>query len=100
MTDGWIESERDLSFAHRLIRKIVFKTLQAFIAASKNSSELYKSYKIDNSIIFNSHLCVDNKRFENDHSFSDRQFDLMFSARHCEGKLPFFISNIAKKVAK
>ncbi len=100
MTDGWIESERHLSFAHKLIRKLIFKTSNAFIGAGKNSLELYRSYGIENKKLFQSHLCIDNARFSNDKSYDDRQYDLMFSGQFIEQKLPFFFAEVIRKIAK
>lgn len=100
MTDGWIGSEKKLSFIHKLVRKVVFKTSNAFIGASKNSLELYKSYGIVEEKLFQSHLCIDNKYFDNQQSFLDRKYDLMFSGHLSERKLPFLFTKIAEKVSK
>ncbi len=43
MSDGWIFSENNLSFLHRIIRKIVFLTSSSFIGASKNTFLLFES---------------------------------------------------------
>lgn len=100
MTDGWLESEKNLSFIHKFVRKLVFKTSNAFIGASKNSLLLYKSYGIDEKKLFKSHLCIDNKRFHNSISFKDREYDLMFSGQFTERKLPFLFADTAQKVSK
>jgi len=100
MTDGWIESEKNLSFVHKAVRKIVFITSHAFIGASKNSLDLFKSYKINEDKLFQSHLCIDNKRFYNEFSFKEREYDLMFSGQFTERKLPFLFADVAEKVSK
>ncbi len=100
MTDGWKESERMLSFFHRLVRKVVYKTSQAFIAASIKSEQLYLSYGVEKEKIFKSHLCVDNMKFKNNVSFEDREYDLMFSGQMIDRKLPFFFLDIALNIAK
>ena len=99
-TDGWKESERELTFMHRLVREIVYKTSQAFIAASVNSEKLYLSYGVNKEKIFRSPLCVDNKKFENNVPFDDREYDIMFSGQMIDRKLPFFFVDIALKIAK
>ena len=99
-TDGWIESEKHLSFVHRLVRKVIYKTSHAFIAASENSINLYLSYGIKRDKIFKSHLCAENSRFENNNSFDDREYHLMFSARFVKQKMPLFFAEIASKIAK
>lgn len=95
MTDGWIYSEHDLSWVHRLIRKIVIKTSKAYIGASKNSFELFKSYGAPSNRIFQSHLCIDNQRFVNHAALADRPYHIMFSGAFHERKLPFFFAEIA-----
>ena len=100
MTDGWLESEKYLSFIHRLVRKIVFRSSHAFIGASENSINLYRSYGIAEHKLFKSHLCVDNKLFNNNISFNDRTYDLLFSGQFTERKSPFLFVEIAVKIAK
>jgi len=100
MTDGWRESEKHLSFVHRLVRKIVYRTSQAFIAASVNSIKLYLSYGISKDRIFKSHLCTNNGKFENNNSFEDREYDLMFSGRFVDQKMPLFFAEVVSKVGQ
>ena len=99
MTDGWIESENHLSIIHRIVRKIVFKTSSAYIGASKNSLSLYKSYGVSEYDLFRSHLCINNKLFNNNITFEDREYDLMFSGQFLDIKLPFFFVEVAKKIS-
>lgn len=99
MTDGTIDSEKHLTWLHRLVRRIVYKTSQAFIGASEHSKELYKLYGIREQSIFQSHLCIENERFYNEERYQDRKFDLMFSGQFTERKLPFLFAEIAKKVS-
>ncbi len=100
MTDGWVESEKGLSLVHKLLRKLVFKTSNSFIGASKNSLKLYRSYGLENRKLFQSHLCIDNARFNNNKKFSDRQYDLMFSGQFIERKIPLFFADVAIQVSK
>ena len=100
MTDGTIESEKHLSWIHKLVRRVVYKTSHAFLGASKGSKVLYKSYGVLEKSIFQSHLCVDNERFSNNERYNERTFDLMFSGQFTERKLPFLFAEIAKKVSE
>ena len=100
MTDGWIISEKNLSIIHKIIRKIVFKTSHAFIGASINSIKLYTSYGVPMEKIFQSHLCIDNKRFENNKTFEQRKYDIMFSGQFIDIKSPLFFVDIAIKLSK
>jgi len=83
MTDGWIYSEKNLSIIHKIIRKIIFKSSSAFIGASKNSLDLYRSYNIKEEKLFQSHLCIDNDNGQ----FTDR-------------KLPLFFADVAYELSK
>jgi glycosyltransferase involved in cell wall biosynthesis len=98
-TDGTFKSESHLSIVHKLIRKIVFSRTKAFIGVSEGSKALYKSYGIDNGRFFRSYLCVDNSQFIKT-SFQEKKYELMFSARFIELKLPFFFIEIANEVKK
>lgn len=100
MTDGWLYSESHLSWLHRLVRYIVFKTSHAFIGASKNSLALYESYGISKNKLFQSHLCIENKKFSNQISFQDRPYHVMFSGQFHEIKLPLFFAEVAGQLAK
>ena len=96
-TDGTLKSEIQLSIIHKLVRKIVFSRTQAFIGVSEGSRELYKSYDIKNDRFFRSYLCVDNSQFIKT-PFAEKKYELMFSARFIELKLPFFFIEIARQV--
>jgi glycosyltransferase involved in cell wall biosynthesis len=96
-TDGTLKSESHLSIIHRLTRKIVFSGTKAFIGVSEGSKALYKSYNIGDDRFFRSYLCVDNSQFIKT-SFAEKKYELMFSARFIELKLPFFFIEIAKQV--
>lgn len=100
MTDGWIYSESSLSTMHKIIRKIIFQSSSAFVGASKNSLDLYKSYNVAEEKLFQSHLCIDNNKFSNQFSFNDREYDLMFSGQFLDCKLPLFFADVAYKVSK
>jgi glycosyltransferase involved in cell wall biosynthesis len=96
-TDGTLRSESHLSMIHRLARKIVFSRTKAFIGVSEGSRALYKSYKVGNDRFFRSYLCVDNSRFKRT-PLAEKKYELMFSARFIELKLPFFFIEIARQV--
>lgn len=100
MTDGWLYSESTLSILHQMIRRIVFKTSNTFIGASKNSLSLYESYGIKKDKLFQSHLCIDNKNFINNVSFENRPYHVMFSGQFHEIKQPFFFTEIVVELSK
>lgn len=100
MTDGWKRNEEKLSIVHKMVRKIVFRTSKAFIGAGKNSLDLYRSYKIKDEHLFQSHLCIDNDRFKNNQKFDNREYDLMFSGQFIDIKSPLFFADVAHKISK
>ena len=96
-TDGTLQSEKGLSFVHRLVRKIVFSYSKAFIGASNGSAQMYEQYKIPKNKIFKSCLAVNNSFFGND-KLIKKEYTLMFSGRLSDVKMPLFFVEIAKKV--
>ena len=100
MTDGTKLTEVNLTLLHKVIRKIVYFTSHAFIAPSESTKQLFKSYGISESKIFKSPLAINNILFQNKKTFDERPYDLIFSGRFAEEKLPFLFAEIAKNVAK
>ena len=94
-TDGTIDSEKNLTFIHVLVRKIVYRFSDAFIGASKKSVKLYKSYGIDDKSIFKSILAVNNDSFKKNNS--SKKYDLMFSGKLIQRKNPLFFLEIFKQ---
>ena len=100
-TDGWIVSERNLGNAHKLVRKLVYKTSKAYIGAGKNSLILYKSYNIRERDMFISHLCSNNESFLEFDGNQERPYDVMFSGRIVAGKIPeFFVEVVERLILK
>ena len=97
LTDGTIQSEKDLSFLHRLVRKIVYKFSDSYVGASMGSIELYKSYKVPESRIFRCHLCIENAPFLHS-GRAEKEFDLMFSGQLIKRKMPLFFVEVARLV--
>lgn len=97
LTDGTLRSEKDLSFIHRLVRRVVYKFSNSYIGASTGSFDLYKSYKVPENQIFRCHLCIENTPFFQVES-AEKEFDLMFSGQLIERKMPLFFVEIAKLV--
>jgi glycosyltransferase involved in cell wall biosynthesis len=96
-TDGTINSEANLSFVHRIIRKVVFLKTKAFIGPSLGSELLYRGYGIKQEKFFRTYLAVDNQRFF-DTKDVDKEYELMFSGQFIDRKLPFFFIEVAKLV--
>ncbi len=99
MTDGTHSSERALSLAHRLVRRLVYRGSRSFIAASEDGKRLYHAYGVPDSRCFYSWLCVDNERFKPKPDVS-RPFDFMYCSRTEPSKDPLFAIEVACKTAK
>jgi glycosyltransferase involved in cell wall biosynthesis len=97
MTDGWLRSEKDLSFFHRFARKLIYKRSAAFVGASEGSCELYRHYGCKEIDIFKSPLSVNNSNFSCG-TLRKKTFDLMFSGQIIGPKLPLFFAEVAGKV--
>lgn len=100
MTDGWNFTEKNLSFLHKFIRKIVFFSSSSFIGASNNSLDLFKSYGVSEEKLFQSHLCINNKKFYNEIAFEKREYHIMFAGHLADHKMPLFFFDIAKELSK
>lgn len=98
MTDGIIESEKNLSYLHRLVRRIVYKFSRAFIGASIGSMRLYSGYGISTERFFQSHLCANNAAFH-PAEITSRPYDFMFCGRFSAEKNPLFAIDVAKGCA-
>jgi glycosyltransferase involved in cell wall biosynthesis len=97
LTDGTLRSEKDLSFVHRLVRRLVYKYSNSYVGASTGSVDLYKSYKVPANQVFRCHLCIENTPFLSMHT-KEKEFDLMFSGQLIERKMPLFFVEVAKLV--
>ena len=98
-TDGWEGSEKHLSIWHKLIRFLVYRTSSSYIAAGYNSMKLYEAYGVNSNAIFISHLCIDNDVFLA-YKNNFRSFDVMFSGRITEGKIPDYFVEVVKKLTR
>jgi glycosyltransferase involved in cell wall biosynthesis len=97
ISDANIHSESKLSILHRLIRKMVFKSSAAFIGASEKTLELYKSYGIEETLLFKSCLAVENEKFS-PVKVVDKPYDLLFCGQFNERKNPLFFAKMAGNV--
>lgn len=98
MTDGTIKSEKNLSFIHKLLRKIVYRHSAAFVGASKGSMELFEKYDVDASKVHQSSLCVHNQNFNLPDT--EKVSDFLFSGRFIDLKNPIFAIQVAAATAK
>lgn len=100
VSDAWKMSEQHLSFAHKLLRKIIFKFSHAFIACSQKGKTYYESYNLKKEAVFISHYTINNEAFKNNIPYSERPYDLLFSGQFTSRKNPFFFIEVAQKLRK
>ena len=98
MTDGTLDSEAKLSWLHRSVRRRVYAGTQSFIGASNGSLNLYRSYGIDETRLFKSHLCANNAAFYL-RPAPEKKYDFIFCGRFVEIKNPLFVLEVARQVA-
>ena len=100
MTDGTLHSEQSLSRTHRLVRRMVFRRTQAFIAASEGGQKLFRSYDVKPEACFYSWLCVDNRCFLPASIRSRPDYDFIFCGRFEPAKDPLFALAVARDTAR
>jgi glycosyltransferase involved in cell wall biosynthesis len=91
-SDSHLDHERNLSFAHRLLRRCVYGTTKVFLGPSNRTHSLFNQYQ-PNAVFFQTQLCADNERYAQfTTTLAERDFDVMFCGRICtEKKYPFFV---------
>jgi glycosyltransferase involved in cell wall biosynthesis len=98
MSDAWEASERNLSFLHKLMRKVTYKMSHAFLACSQKGKAYFQSYGLKPDSVFISHYTINNPTPEQGRTFSERKYDLMFSGQFTERKNPLFFINVARRL--
>lgn len=97
MTDGTYNSEKSLTWLHRLVRRIVLRFSATFVGASEGSRELFLAYRVAEDKIHLSYLCTDNNRFCLPAPAS--MADFIFCGRFIALKRPLFALEVAKETA-
>ena len=100
MTDGTDISESSLSLLHRMVRRLVFSTTQAFVVAAEGGVRLLRSYGAEKSRIHRSPLCANTAVDWNSIICDQRDIDILFSGRMVPEKKPDFALRVAQGVAK
>lgn len=98
MTDGTDESEKELTWKHRLVRRLVFAFSRSFIGACEGSRRLYRAYGVRDERIHLAPLCTDNQRFTMAQALP-KSHDLIFCSRFVPHKNPLFALEVAAEVA-
>jgi glycosyltransferase involved in cell wall biosynthesis len=99
MTDGTVLSEAELSWIHRLARRVVIRTSGSFVVASKGGRELFKGYGAPEERIHFSPLCANTSVPWRGVSPYAPSLDFLFSGRLIDVKNPLFALQVAHGVA-
>lgn len=97
MTDGTADSEKSLSWLHRLVRWVVLGLSSAFVGACKGSSKLFLQYGVPKSRIHKACLCTDNEKFSRLPPANPSDF--IYCGRFVAHKRPLFALQVAQHVA-
>lgn len=100
MTDGTDISESGLSLLHRMVRRLVFSTTQAFVVAAEGGVRLLRSYGVEKSRIHRSPLCANASVNWSSSTNDVRDLDILFSGRMVPEKNAEFALRVAQGVAK
>ena len=100
MTDGTTSSEAGLSWAHGVVRRLVFSGSRTFIAASEGGRRLFRDYGIDDARIHFSPLCANESVPWRLPIGPGRDIDLLFSGRLVPIKNADFAIKVASQVAQ
>lgn len=98
MSDAWEASERNLTFLHKLMRKVIYKMSHAFLACSLKGKAYFQSYKLKPDSIYISHYTIDNSAPDQSNTIYKRNYDLMFSGQFAARKNPLFFIDVAKRL--
>lgn len=99
--DGTIQTEKKLTYLHKLLRKYIFARSQFFLGPSNATIQLFKSYDIEEEKIYKSCLAIDNEKFSSKRKkFNYKEFDLLFSGQFIDRKCPFFFAEIVHLLSR
>lgn len=97
-SDANINSESILTWTHKIVRKLVFRTSHAFIGASEKTLDLYREYNISDEKLFKSCLAVENKIFSE--HVGKKKYDLMYCGQFIDRKNPMFFAKLTIQLSE
>ncbi|QWF71118.1 glycosyltransferase family 4 protein [Methylomonas paludis] len=97
MTDGTLQSEKILTWLHRLVRRVVLARSKAFVGACQGSRALFRYFGVADQHIHLACLATDNARFSTLPATDGADF--IFCGRFVAHKQPLFVLHVAKGVA-
>ena len=97
-SDSTVTSEEKLGPIHRLVRRIVYGGSAAGVGAGLQTLDYFRSYGVPDEALFRSCLTVATERFPV-LRFDERSYDVMFSGRFIERKMPLFFAETCRRLA-
>lgn len=99
-SDATIKSEMHLSLVKKILRKVVYKNVDAHIGASLKTKSLFENYS-EKIPFFQSHLCADNVNYLKYYSSPEcRDFDLILCGQFIPLKMFDFSIEVIKELKK
>lgn len=96
-TDAWKISVEKLSPIRKLIRKFVIRNSEFFLCVSQKGAQFLINYGAPSQNVYIVPLAIKNELYQKHRSLR-KKFDIVFSGRFEEEKLPFFVIDIMKKL--
>lgn len=93
-TDAWEHTEKEYSFLHILIRKIVYKYGDAYLPVGVKGKNNFLRYGVDKRKIFIVPYSIDENKYKPKNK--TKMFDIMFCGQFIERKMPLFFCEVAK----
>lgn len=97
-TDAWELNERSYSALHRLVRRLIYPRMHAFLPVSRKGFDNFRRYGLPAEKIFISHYAIDNvysARFAG----TPKAYDLLFSGQFIDRKRPEFFCEVVERLA-
>ncbi len=98
-TDSWELPTSNLSFLHKILRKIIIKSSNAFICVGIKGKKYLENYGANEEAIFISPLAINNKKFKK-FLKEPKRFDIIYSGQFIERKMPYFFCNVVSEINK
>ncbi len=98
-TDSWLHSVNNLTFYHKIIRRLIIPLANRSICLGVKGKMFLIKYGAKPNSIFISPLFINNTYFQKFYKKIDtREFDLIFSGQFISRKLPLFVLQILNEL--
>lgn len=100
-TDGSLRSERNLTFIHKVIRRLLIPRFDAGITISSGGERLLKFYNMAPNKIFRTCIPVVDELYYSGASTKDaRDIDLLFCGQFIDRKNPWFFVKLVERLSQ